>query len=199
MINLNNTTLVAIGSTRIKETLKAIDICHKYCNFYDTIFFTDAETPYTFRIPRMDSIKAYDQFVVKNLPKLIDADYTLTIHWDGFIVNPEAWTDQFLEYDYVGAPWPWWDHICGNGGFCLKSRKFFETQMELFDESYFVNDPDDVELCVKNREKFIKHGCIYAPPNIAYQFATEYGGYDNYHSFGFHDLRINTNFKEYLL
>ena len=34
MIDLKNTTLVAIGSTKIEETLKAIDICHKYCNFY---------------------------------------------------------------------------------------------------------------------------------------------------------------------
>ena len=30
----------------------------------------------------------------------------LTIWTDGFIVHPEMWRDEFLKYDYIGAPWP---------------------------------------------------------------------------------------------
>jgi len=198
VIDLTNTTLVVVGSTRVQENLKAIEICEKYCNFYKTIFFSDQDVPNKFAIPKMNSIREYDNFIVKQLPKHIESDFALTIHWDGFIVNPDAWTNDFFEYDYIGAPWPWWNHICGNGGFCLKSKKFFDTQKVLFNESYVVDDPDDVDLCIKNRQNFISLGCLYAPPQIAYQFSTEYGGYDNYKSFGFHDFKINPQFKYFI-
>jgi hypothetical protein len=195
MIDLKNTTLVAIGSTKIEYTLKAIDICKKYANFYDIKYLTDADTEYTIKINRLNSIREYDNFIIQKLPYYIDSDFVLSIHWDGFIVNPYAWTDSFFEYDYIGAPWHWWNNICGNGGFCMKSKKFLETQKILFDNNYIVNDPDDVALCVKHRNDFINKDCKYAPPNIAYRFSTEYGGYYNYNSFGFHDLRVNPQFK----
>ena len=28
------------------------------------------------------------------------------MHADGFVVHPELWRDSFLDYDYIGAPWP---------------------------------------------------------------------------------------------
>ena len=30
----------------------------------------------------------------------------MLVHYDGFIVHPELWRDEFLAYDYIGAPWP---------------------------------------------------------------------------------------------
>lgn len=196
MIDLSNTTLVCVGSTKIEQSLKAIEICKKYAIYKDIKYFTNFETPYTVKIQSLNSIRDYDNFVIKQLPYLIDSDFILNIHWDGFIVNPDAWTNDFFEYDYIGAPWPWWNHICGNGGFCMKSKKFLDTQKILFDNSYIVNDPDDVALCVKHRKDFIDNGCVYAPPEIAYKFSTEYnyGDYNKYNSFGFHDLRINSPF-----
>ena len=195
MIDLNNTTLVAIGSTRINETLKAIDICHKYCNFNKTVFFTDHFTPHTYHIDKLRSIKEYDYFVVKQLPYLIDSDFVLTIHWDGFIVNPDSWTDRFFDYDYIGAPWPWMDNICGNGGFCLKSKKFLLAQKNIFLNISEITEPDDLLLCHYYRKDFLAMDCQYAPPDIAYKFSTEHGGYNNYNSFGFHDFNPNPQFK----
>ena len=26
--------------------------------------------------------------------------------YDGFVVHPECWRDEFLNYDYIGSPWP---------------------------------------------------------------------------------------------
>lgn len=195
MIDLNNIILICVGSTKIQETLRAIEICTSVANFKDVKYFTDHDTPYTFRIDKLNSIREYDNFIIKELPKYIDANFILSIHWDGFIVNSNAWSDKFFEYDYIGAPWPWWNHICGNGGFCMKSKKFLLTQQKIYDTNYVVNDPDDVDLCIKNRQKFIDSGCVYAPPEIAYRFSTEYGGYNNYSSFGFHDLKVNPQFK----
>ena len=33
--------------------------------------------------------------------------HVLLIQWDGFVVNPSAWSDEFLDFDYVGARWGW--------------------------------------------------------------------------------------------
>ena len=30
----------------------------------------------------------------------------MLIHDDGFVVNPDSWQDDFLNYDYIGAPYP---------------------------------------------------------------------------------------------
>lgn len=198
MIKLDNVSLVCVGSTKIEESLKAIEICKNFCKFNTIKYLTDANTPYTIKIPRIKSIREYDTFIVTQLPKFIDSDYLLSIHWDGFIINPEAWTYDFFDYDYIGAPWTWFDHICGNGGFCLKSKKFLETQKLIFDEEYVAPHQDDLILSKDYRQVFIDYGCDYAPSNVGYQFSTEYGGYHNYNSFGFHDLRVNPQFKSLL-
>jgi hypothetical protein len=199
MLDLSNISLVAIGSTKINETLKAISHCHSLCRFKETIFFTDAiGVPYSHKIQRMNSIKDYDKFVVKELPFLVDGDFILTIHWDGFIVNTDSWTNDFLNYDYIGAPWPWFDNKCGNGGFCLKSKKFLEAQKDIV-KNLAVNEPDDVMLSLTLREKFETHDCKYATPDVAYKFSTEHGNYQIFKSFGFHDFRIHPYFKNIVL
>ena len=59
------------------------------------------------------------------------------MQWDSWIINPQQWTDQFLDYDYVGAPWLWHtdNYQVGNGGFALHSRQlanFLREYRELF-------------------------------------------------------------------
>jgi hypothetical protein len=38
-------------------------------------------------------------------PVHVDTEFAILVHEDGFIVNPECWSDEFF-YDYIGAPWP---------------------------------------------------------------------------------------------
>jgi hypothetical protein len=206
MLDLSNIVLLSISSNRINETQKAIEICTQQCSFKEILFFTDTPHLITNKqisgiyIDKLNSIKDYDYFVLKKLPYYLSgrSNFYLTIHWDGFIVNPDAWTDEFLNYDYIGAAWPWYYFMCGNGGFCLKSQKFIDTQLKI------INDldttlPDDVSLCIQARQKFIEHNCLYAPPEIAYQFSTEYGDYNQFHSFGFHDFQYHPQFKKHII
>jgi hypothetical protein len=73
------------------------------------------------------------------LPQVVTTDFTLVVEPDGFAVNPMAWDDCFLNYDYVGAVWPWmwgggpyWGGpIVGNGGFSLRSRKLLDALREI--------------------------------------------------------------------
>jgi hypothetical protein len=195
-INLKNVTLVAISSIRINQTLKALNICKNFCDFHDCIFFTHKKVNFNYiKIPVLKNINDYNNFVVKKLSSYIKSDYCLTIHWDGFIVNPNAWTDDFFKYDYIGSPWPQHDNICGNGGFCLKSKKFLNVQ-EKYLSKMIVNEPEDVILSFKLRDLFKKEKCKYAPPKVAYKFATEKGNYENNQSFGFHSFKFNPQFKK---
>lgn len=202
-LDLKHVTLVAVASNKIAETLKAIDICKEVANFSDIVLFSNHATKYTYNIPQINSVIEYNAFAYYELPKYIKSDFVLNIQWDGFIVNAQSWINDFFEYDYIGAPWPW-NHMCGNSGFCLRSKKFLQTQLLLSKEYRLQVDSqygqhalhDDVMLCLKLRNQFIDHGCKYAPENIGYKFSTEYGKYDDYKSFGFHDFRQQPQFKK---
>ena len=161
LIDLKNISLVAIGSTRIKETHLAIRRCCSLANFSSVLYFTDKKNIHDnndikyVEIPEIKSKLEYQSFIVKDFPKRIlpllkNESHVLTINWDGFIVNPNAWKDYFLEFDYIGAPWikefsPVLAGHCGNGGFCLKSRKFLEAQLSIKDFDEYVPAIDKYE------------------------------------------------------
>jgi len=48
-------------------------------------------------------------------------EYVMSIHWDGFPINEGAWFPEFMEYDFIGAPWP--DGEVGNDGFSIMSKR----------------------------------------------------------------------------
>ena len=80
--------------------------------------------------------KDYQYFCIKNINKYIQTDFAITMQSDGFIHNGKNWTDEFLNYDYIGEPWihktkgiepfGWVKSISesvGCGGFSLRSKK----------------------------------------------------------------------------
>lgn len=207
LLDLKNITLIALGSTVISETIKAVKICLKQALFKEVLFFTNIENHSDEKgikyvcIDKINTVHEYQIFKVKIMPSILlpvlQTDYYLIIDWDGFIVNTDAWSDAFLGFDYIGAPFPFGD-ICGNGGFSLRSRKFLETQYDLCKDFNIYNLPEDVVLSFVLRSKFKNRGCSHSPTKIGYQFATESGGYDNYKSFGFHSFLYNPQFKSRL-
>lgn len=51
------------------------------------------------------------------MPRVITTDFNIAVQADGFAVNLDAWDDDFLNYDYIGAPWPWmWAGVPLGGG-----------------------------------------------------------------------------------
>jgi Protein of unknown function (DUF5672) len=80
-----------------------------------------------------------NQLYLQIIPKIVTTDFNLIVQCDGFAVNRQAWSDEFWNYDYIGAPWPWmwgsgppWNGpIVGNGGFSLRSRKLYQALNEL--------------------------------------------------------------------
>ena len=114
------------------RTKKVIDICTHYCDFYDVKFYSIVDHP---DVIQVDSLNYHDYIYIKGkgLTDYFDTEFSLSIEWDGFVVNPDAWTDDFLKYDYIGATnreiWNR-DKVGGvhpytfmNGGFCLRSKR----------------------------------------------------------------------------
>lgn len=117
----------------------------------------------------------YSPYMVHVLPEYIDTDFAITVQWDGFGFNAGKWTDDFLDYDYIGGPWDELydtakDGRVGNGGLSLRSRKWLElgkTSPPL--GAYGI--PEDWHMCVHAVDHWKNAGCEIAPVKLAQQFS----------------------------
>ena len=149
---------------------------------------------------RIDPIQVmpqdYNQVVFELLPKIVSEDFSLTIQSDGYAVNPQAWSDAFLFYDYIGAVWPWEHHKVGNGGFSLRSQQLQRTILELGLKAGDL--PEDFVICRELRKEFEDRGCVFAPPELADRFSIEWNMTSPWlgKSLGFHgDHEVKTHYK----
>ena len=195
MLNLNNVTIVSINTRDPHLSIKAIERSCKYIKFAKALLLTDKSLSHKFiefiNISTINTLLDYSYFCVKHLNNYIDTEFCLIVQPDGFITNPLMWTKQFLQYDYIGAPWDVLlsqralrhslgvniddlakvPIIVGNGGFSLRSKKLLECCSNL---SYpNTNIPEDSFICVTNREYLSGQGIKFAPVNIASRFAIE--------------------------
>jgi hypothetical protein len=127
--------------------------------------------------------KDYSDLLLKGLYQYVTGSHVLVIQWDSFILHPELWTDDFLQYDYIGAVWPHHpDTPVGNGGFSLRSVKLLEA---LESPAITKRHPEDFCICVDNKATLENQfGIRFAPTNVAEQFAVERS--DWHPAFGFH-------------
>ncbi|MFZ4461712.1 MAG: DUF5672 family protein [Patescibacteria group bacterium] len=97
----------------------------------------------------INSIEEYSRFMVKDLSTYIDTEHVLIVRHDGFILNPVARTDDFLQYDYISAPC-WYDdeNNLGNGGFSLRSKKLLDT---------LANNPEITDFHPENDRIYRKY------------------------------------------
>lgn len=193
MINLNNITLVCVNGVDPNLGVKAIKYSCRQINFCRKIILSHImPTNITSDIEFIKIKKLTHQtsclMTLHGLFHFINTDYCLSIHDDGFVINPHLWTDEFLNYDYIGAPWS--EKEVGNGGFCLKSKKF----IELCQQIPWNGEHDDWLVSVTYRDFFEKNGCKFAPFDLARRFALEskINGYeyDLNNTFGFHGRGI---------
>jgi len=133
------------------------------------------------------------------VPQLIVSDHWLWVQWDSGVINPGAWTDDFLQYDYIGAPWPcdpggvWHDlgytpgRNVGNGGFSLRSAALSRYLAAHRRTCPIVGQEDDA-ICRLYRPALEETGLVWAPEELARQFSFEFGHEVPYPApFGYHN------------
>lgn len=158
-------------------------------------------------IPRgMWTREEYSVFMLFGLVDFIDTDFCVTVQHDGYAVNRSRWSNEFLNYDYIGAPWPSCMNIgrVGNGGFSLRSKRWLR-QSEFAVSSPPFNVPEvkgseDCYFCTTYRWFYERAGLRIAPINVAIRWSLEhpveeFPRWDGNKSFGFHGFYSPCNFK----
>ena len=179
-LHLAQVTLCAVDTR--SPALAAQSLLHsmKKVDFARAFLFTNGWLPAVvlpgIEIVQIEPIRSsadYSRFVLRHLPAYIRTSHVLVTQWDGFVTHPEAWSDEFLVHDYIGAVWPEQPESCnvGNGGFSLRSRRFLAAGM---DSRIVELHPEDKVMCRDQREFLQRvHGISFAPPKLARRFAYE--------------------------
>lgn len=193
MLKLENVTLACVTSVNLERAINAINFSKRGIEFGEVLLLTDKDLNLkdikTIKIESLDYI-GYSKFIVYELHKYISNEHVILIQDDGFISNPEKWEDFFLNYDYIGAPFPvphpedkisYRDPLgnlirVGNGGFSLRSKKLLQLPsiLKLEWKSYFGFYNEDGFFSVHNRKILEDNGCLFAPIEIASLFSHEY-------------------------
>lgn len=206
---LPTVTLIAYDNTDEPErTLKVMKHCQKHFAFIDSALVCRVVPDHangSVRLikTRAEGYQAGQNFEACEMIDHVASDHALFVSHDGFIINPDMWRDEWLDLDFIGAPWP--PYVCmdnhryrvGNTGFCLRSRAFMEisaTYRNYFNEG----DVSDVWACRSMRRRFEGQGMRYATVEQAAAFSWEIdipeypdGRPD---AFGFHNLNLHPEF-----
>jgi hypothetical protein len=191
-IALPDVTLCAADCLNPALAARALIECQQQCTFADSILFCDTQVPGPFRnvtIAALESRAAYSAFILKGLASYVSTPFVLIVQWDGYVLAAEAWRSEFLDYDYIGAVWPWHkdDMQVGNGGFSLRSKRLIDLTAQRGFE--IVGDQnEDVLIGRTHRQQLEQHHNIrIAPVSVAERFSYE-RGIPNAPTFGFHGL-----------
>lgn len=206
-ITLSNVTLYCVDTRNPEIAVEALNKSCEYINFKNVVLFSD-EKPFNFndeykfiKIDKIKNLLDYSKFMMNILPDYIDTEFCMSIHADGYIVNPNNWDSRFLDYDYIGAPWTGKEVFVtdntrvGNGGVSIRSKKLLEEVKNLSCDGH-----EDTEICHRYRNYLISKNIKYAPLELAAKFSVEqvcedvHKNYEN-ECFAFHGMS-HSNFHK---
>ena len=195
---LSNVTLVAMTSVNVTATIKAMQYSMRGIDFGDAVLITHKKPwnlPKSIRYSHTTKLTNIDEFNYKMVYELgdhIKTDFALIVHADGFVVNPEMWRDEFLDYDYIGAPWPLppegdtTTYRDKDGNICRVGNSAGIRSKRLMDFPKKANIPwegeyaygrmwfyEDGFICCKIRHLLEAEGMRIAPIDVAKYYAHE--------------------------
>jgi len=182
-----------MSSVDIEKTVKALEYSCNGIEYGAVKLITDHRPDYLpdnielCLIDRISSIDQYSYNMIYKLGDYIDTEFALVVQSDGHVINPSSWRDEFLDYDYIGAPFAMPNDAfsyrdvngnifrVGNGGFSLRSKKLIDLPNKLNLEwkpfHGFYNE--DGFICAMNRHIYEENGCKFAPIDVAKYFSHE--------------------------
>lgn len=163
--DLPDVTLFGVDSDKQRLDI-AKDKCTKWIRFADVVTLN----------PDIRSKEAYSEFIIKESYKHINTSHVLIFQHDGFVHNWKAWNNDWLQYDYIGAPWWYQDgYNVGNGGFSLRSKRLMEiVAKDDVIRSRNLYHPEDDVIC-RTYRKYLedKYQIKFAPLSVAEKFSFE--------------------------
>lgn len=114
------------------------------------------------RVQNFETSRSYSEFVASREFLAEIPTETFLIAQTDSMINPKHkhLLDKFLQYDYVGAPWPW-DHLeVGNGGFSLRKKSAMLRILDRvgplqgdYEDQYFATAAKPLKLKIPSREQ----------------------------------------------
>ncbi len=197
-LQLPQVTLVVL-ETRVHELSNLVVLdCLKFADFFDVIIYTDDSQKFHIPgaqyvlVPDWSSKRELLEFACYEMGEKVQSSHLLFVEWDAGIFEPSMWRDDFLQYDYIGAPWAYEDGFnVGNGGFSLRSKALCNFLKAHREQYPIINDNADDTLCRSYRRSIEGGGNFkWAPDNTALDFAFECTRRSRTSQhFGFHALR----------
>lgn len=194
IVELSDVTLVAVTSVAIEATLAAISTSRTHIRFGRSLLLSDvrpnigAESGIEWRqIAPLRSREAYSRFMLRHLAEHIHTSHVLCVQWDGFVLDASRWESTFLDYDYIGSPWPQFtdSHDVGNGGFSLRSKRLLDACATIDHDGRMS---EDVTICRQARALLeSRDGMRFAPREVAKRFSYERCSAQGL-EFGFHGV-----------
>jgi hypothetical protein len=138
------------------------------------------------QLGEIHDVNSWNRAIVYELHKYVETSHCMLIHADGYVIHPELWEQKWLEYDYIGAPWPlpsddysYRDEL-GNiirvgNSVSLRSKKILElpTRLGLEWRPFYGNTHEDGFISCHHRKTLEAHGCKFAPFEEALKFSKE--------------------------
>ena len=175
--HFENITLVCVDCKNYGQAIFAIQQSTREASFKAVKFITDipigVEGIEVVQIPKIKSTDEYSKFIIYELYKYFDTEFVWVIQYDGYILDISQWTDEFLQYDGIGAKWLYVDGRNNfNGGCSLRSKKL-QTILgtDPFIEIY--HHEDDAIGRIYRRYLEEKHGIKFPPDELCDRFAYE--------------------------
>ena len=183
-LHLPDVTLLGVDTVSPERLTGPLAACTQDIEFGCIRLITDAP---------IRTVEEYSEWMCTELHKHVPTSHVLVFQWDGYVKNWRAWSNDWLQFDYIGAPWAFPDGLnVGNGGFSLRSRRLMEIVAT--DPTIRRRHPEDRRICRDYRPHLEQaHGIRFAPEDVARRFSIEgYGQANRTHTteFGFHGARV---------
>tara|TARA_R110000851_G_scaffold183027_4_gene332133 strand:+ start:733 stop:1398 length:666 start_codon:yes stop_codon:yes gene_type:complete len=192
MLELETITLVILSSIKLEKSIKALEYSCRDIKWGEVKFVSDTKPDnlpdfiqHEF-CPKMSNVDEWNYAAIYELPKHIKTDYCMLIHDDGFVVNADSWREEFLDYDYIGAPWPLpqddfsfrakdGELIRVGNSVSLRSKKLLDLPINLGLEwkAFHGYYNEDGYICVNYRHRYLENGCKFATIDEAKYFSHE--------------------------
>lgn len=177
-LQLPNVTLICLTNQDFEGHKKAIDKSCESIDFGAVKMIWDE---------KCTSIDIWNKKIVYELGGYVDTEYAILIHADGYIINADMWNPDWLQYDFIGAPFPYPTDSFSYRDFhgkiqrvgnsvSLRSKRLLDLPKKLDMEwkSFYGFYNEDGYISVNNRHIFEENGCKFAPLDVAVHFSKEH-------------------------
>lgn len=193
-LSLPDVTLIALTSLDFEGHKLAVD---KSC---EGIEWGDVKIVWDEKITSIDE---WNYKIVFELWKYVSTPFAMLIHADGYVKDASKWQPEFLNYDYIGAPWPLptddysYRDTRGNivrvgNSVSIRSYEmlYMPYYLSLDWKPYYGNTNEDGFLTCHNRHLLEEQGTKFAPIEIAKHFSKEHEIPENegVETFAFHTI-----------